>query len=60
MTDSEAGPVTREELNDDLERLLRRAAGNGVDVRGGWACCDGQSHSDWDVVVTEVQKTGEQ
>jgi hypothetical protein len=60
MTDSEVGPVTREELNDDLKRLLRRAAGNGVDVRGGWACRNGQGHSDWDVVVTEVQKTGEQ
>ncbi|MFC7231185.1 hypothetical protein ACFQMM_06775 [Saliphagus sp. GCM10025308] len=59
MTSEEASLATRAELNTELQSLLRRASGNGVDVEGGWECRNGPEHPDWDVIVTEVRKNGE-
>lgn len=59
MTDDSLRPTTGAELRADLRVLLRRAHDNGIEVRGGWPCRNGQAHPDWDVVVTEVEKAGE-
>ena len=54
---TEKTPITsEEELNEGLKLLLRRAHNNGVDVKGGWECRNGDEHPDWDLVVTEVRK----
>lgn len=48
-------PMTVEEFQDRLAQLLRTAAANGVDVRGGWPCQparDGERA--WDVEIVEV------
>lgn len=60
MTDSDETPVTPADLQTELRSLLRQAHANGVDVRGGWDCLNGELYPDWDVVVTEVRTTGEQ
>jgi hypothetical protein len=55
---AEEPPVTSEkELHTELQSLLRRAHENDIDVEGGWDCRNGCEHPDWDVVITEVQKT---
>ncbi|USZ71902.1 hypothetical protein [Natronosalvus halobius] len=59
MTSDEASLATRAKLNAELQSLLRRAHGNGVDVEGGWECRNGPEHPDWDVIVTEVRKNDE-
>ncbi|UTF55322.1 hypothetical protein [Natronosalvus rutilus] len=59
MTSEEASLATRAELNTELQSLLRRAHGHGVDVEGGWECRNGPEHPDWDVIVTEVRKNDE-
>ena len=58
MTPSETPPASKEELNQALKALLRRAYENGIDVEGGFDCRNGSGHPDWDVVVTEVEKNG--
>lgn len=56
-TDSgEPSPETPEELNTEIKLLLQAAHDNGVDVKGGWECRNGNQHPDWDLVVTEVRK----
>lgn len=59
MTDTGSHPTSSEELSAAMQQLLRRAAGNGIDVRGGWECRNGPGHPDWDVLVTEVEKKGD-
>lgn len=59
MTTDESSVTTPSELNAELQRLLDRAAANGVDVEGGWEC-QGETESPlWDVLVTEVQRDAE-
>ena len=59
MTAEETAITSEEELNEALKALLRRAHENGIDVRGGWECRNGEEHPDWDLVVTEVRKNEE-
>lgn len=49
-------PMTPESLDEALRSLLRTAHENGVDIRGGWECRNGDGYPDWDVVITEVEK----
>jgi hypothetical protein len=51
-------PVTEDELQAELEALLRQARESDVDVRGGWECRSGDGAPDWDVVVTELRTDG--
>ncbi len=59
MTGTDETPVTPAELQTELRSLLQRAHANGVDVRGGWDCLNGDISPNWDVVVTEVRPTDE-
>ncbi|WP_340099726.1 hypothetical protein [Salinibaculum salinum] len=55
---AEEPPVTSEEdLHTELQSLLRQAHENDINVEGGWDCRNGTEHPDWDVIITEVQKT---
>lgn len=56
MSADETPPASRAELNDELKALLLAAHENGVTVKGGWECRNGDEHPDWDVVITELQK----
>lgn len=56
MSVEEPSITSQEELNEELKALLRRAHNNGIDVRGGWECRNGEEHPDWDLIITEVQK----
>lgn len=47
-------PETPEELQSRLGQLLRKASGNGISVRGGWAIRNGTEMADWDVHITRV------
>lgn len=57
MTGTDETPVTPADLQTELSSLLRRAHANGVDVKGGWDCLNGDTSPDWDVVITEVRST---
>ncbi|HKL29300.1 MAG TPA: hypothetical protein VJ898_08530 [Natrialbaceae archaeon] len=59
MTTEETAITSEEELNEELKLLLQWAHNNGIDVRGGWECRNGDEHPDWDLVVTEVRKNEE-
>lgn len=48
------GPQTETEFSDSLQRLVRSAQRNGVDVEGGWALQDDPDLSDVDIHVTAV------
>jgi hypothetical protein len=50
---------TAEELHAGLRDLLRRAHSGDIETRGGWACHTGPGYPDWDVVVTEVERSEE-
>lgn len=52
---SDAAISTRADLHDELVTLLERAHENGVDVRGGWECPNGDDPPAWDVIVTAVR-----
>ena len=56
MTSEETSLASKEELNAELNALLRRAYESGIDVKGGFECRNGVEHPDWDVIVTEVEK----
>lgn len=56
MTSEETSLTSKEDLNEELKALLRRAYESGIDVEGGIACRNGADHPDWDVVITEVEK----
>lgn len=56
MTTEEAPLTSKAELEEELNRLLRRAHESGIDVRGGFECLNAVEHPDWDVVVTEMLK----
>ena len=58
MTDVEA-PTSADELQTDLQALIRGAHSNGVEVRGGWECRNGETYPDRDIVVNEVSKPDE-
>lgn len=49
--------VSEEEFQAALGSLLRRAEANDVTVQGGWDCRNGDDHPDWDVIVTEVERS---
>lgn len=57
MTAEESPVTSEEELHTELQSLLRQAHQNGVIVEGGWDCRNGSEHPDWDVLITEVQKS---
>ena len=57
MTAEEPTPTTEIELHTELKSLLCRAYDNGLDIEGGWDCRNGDEYPDWDVLVTEVQKS---
>jgi len=59
MTTEETAITSEEELNEELKSLLHRAHNNGIDVRGGWECRNGDEYPDWDLVVTEIRKNEE-
>lgn len=59
MASEDQAPTSKEELNAELETVLRQAFENQVNVRGGFECRNGAGHPDWDVVVTEVEKNGQ-
>lgn len=49
------GPTTDEEFQRQSTQLLRTAAANDIDVRGGWLCrTDGDGTADWDLEIVEV------
>lgn len=54
MTAEKPNPTSRDELNAELISLLARAHNNDVEIKGGWECRNGDSHPDWDVVITEL------
>ncbi|WP_136717543.1 hypothetical protein [Halorientalis salina] len=55
MTAEEPSVTSQAELHAELRALLLRAHANGVEVKGGWDCRNGDDRPDWDVVVTEVE-----
>lgn len=57
MTSEETQLTSKAELNAELKALLVRAHENGIDIEGGFECRNGGEHPDWDVIVTEVEKT---
>lgn len=56
MTSEKSSLTSKEELNAELQALLRRAYEDGLDVEGGFECRNGAEHPDWDVIITEVEK----
>lgn len=52
-------PETREEFRAQLERLIRTAESNGVDVAGGYGFRTDDDAPDWNVELSEVQKSSE-
>lgn len=48
-------PETEAEFNRALERVLDRAAANGVEVRGGWNVDSSRREVDWDVHIARVE-----
>ncbi len=57
MTSEGSSLTSKEELNAELKALLLEAYRSGIDVEGGFECRNGVEHPDWDVIVTEVEKT---
>lgn len=43
-------------FRDELQRLVRSAARNDVDVVGGWSVENRPENRSWDVVVTTVRQ----
>jgi hypothetical protein len=58
MTSEETQLTSKAALKAELQAVLRRAHENDIDVEGGFECRNGAAHPDWDVVVTEVEKSG--
>ncbi len=49
------GPKTVEELQSALNRTVRQAYQNGVDVEGGFDCVDRSSEEpDWTIEISEI------
>lgn len=46
-------------FRDELAALVRTAHRNGVTVDGGWEVDGDDGDPDWDVVVTVVQRAGD-
>lgn len=57
MTSEETQITSKAELNTELKALLRKAHENEIDIEGGFECRNGAEHPDWDVIVTEIEKT---
>jgi hypothetical protein len=47
------------EFEDKLAALVRAAHRNGITVDGGWEVDGDDGDPDWDVVVTVVQRAGD-
>lgn len=48
-------PMSETEFQRQLTQLLRAAAANGIEVRGGWTCqIDGDDGTACDVEIVEV------
>jgi hypothetical protein len=60
MSAEETPPTSVEELHAELKELLREAHSNGIDIRGRWECRNGGEYPDWDVLITEVQKSDDE
>lgn len=58
MTTINHEPRTRREFHEKLAELVQRAAENDVNVEGGWEIRGTAGDADWDVVVTELSKSG--
>jgi|AntDeeMetagen134_2_1112570.scaffolds.fasta_scaffold40606_1 hypothetical protein len=55
MTTNESEITSADELESELDSVLRAAHDAGVDVEGGWDCRNGDDLPDCDVVVTKVE-----
>lgn len=61
MTNDDPTPFDNDTLTEDdfesiLEQLLVSAFDNGIDPRGSWEYRNGDSHPDFEVMVTELMK----
>lgn len=52
-------PETSADLEMTLEELLRAASRNGISVTGGYGIRNGPEFPDWDVLITKVEKPGD-
>ncbi|MUV58939.1 hypothetical protein [Halogeometricum sp. CBA1124] len=50
---------TSERFGITLERIVREAHRNGVDVEGGWECSIQDADTEYDVVVTRIGRRAE-
>ena len=58
MTTTQA-PETDEELQEQLEVVIRSAESNGLDIEGGYEFRTADHRSDWDMEIVEVAKRGD-
>jgi hypothetical protein len=59
MTDDQFDVDDAAVFEERLTELIRSAHRNGVPVDGGWEVDGTDGHPDWDVVVTSVQRVGD-
>lgn len=56
-TDYLDGTITSEdEFEYTLQEVLLAAIENDVDPRGAWEIRNGETHPDWEIMVTELAK----
>jgi hypothetical protein len=49
--------MTPDEFHRQLTGLLRTAAANNIDVRGGWFCESSPTRTaDWDIEIVEIAR----
>lgn len=56
MSERYSEPASKNELNEALQRLLRSAIQNGVEIEGGWVVESDRDDQQWDVHVTGVKR----
>jgi hypothetical protein len=59
MTDDQIDVDDAAVFEERLAELIRSAYRNGVTVDGGWEVDGTDGHPDWDVVVTVVERAGD-
>lgn len=57
MTDDLESIASDADLAETLRTVLKQAHQAGIEVEGGWECRNGDVYPDWDIVITEVEKT---
>lgn len=50
------GVTTEAAFRAELERLVREAEANGVDVEGGWGSAGGTGRPEWGIEIYEVRR----